>query len=122
MIIEEAVYLEHFGKKGMRWGQRKRQRIADKALSPKGHKERAKRHSDPKNLVRMRGIELATQDLVQRALAEPNTPFHVINKDRTLIVTGRDFAEVVIGRIGNARIDPWNDNLQRVTKNKPGRR
>lgn len=119
MIIEEA-YLSHYGKKGMKWGTRKLRKTHDHALSAKGQVERDKRNRDPKTQQRQREIELKTQELVVRALAKPASAVHIVQEDRTLVVNGRDFAEVVVGRIGNSRIDPFPDSLIRTTNH--GRR
>jgi len=119
MIMEEENYLEHYGKKGMRWGTRKENKAVANALTAKAHRERLKYHS--KNAKGTAELAMATDRLVAKALANPKAKIHIIGNDSRLTVNGADFAEVVIGRIGRLRLDPFAQPLQRVTVHKPGR-
>lgn len=133
MIIDEKTYLQHYGKKGMRWGvrntrkantqditlTRKEKKVWDKELSARGNRKRAKRQGNPKEQKIATQQELATQKLVAFALTNPKSMVEIRVGKGGMTVNGRDFAENVIGRLGDARIDPWREPLRNTKIFKP---
>lgn len=120
MIIDAEDHIKHYGVPGMRWGKRKsptssppnvtatrqESKAVDRALSPKGHRERNKRFL--KNPQNARDISSLTDKLVAQALVEPKSLFEIRSQHNALVVRGEDFAEIVIGRIGPAHLSPFN--------------
>lgn len=119
MIIKGEEYVEHYGKKGMKWGTRKEQRAVAKALSPKGHRERAKR-ANPNRKGRKAFNDALTMHQVDRlvafSLANPKSLVQIRAGKGGMTVTGKDFAEIVVGRFGDANISV-RGNTQNVTRN-----
>lgn len=107
------MIIEHYGTKGMKWGERK---AVSKALSPKGHSERLKRHSTSRELKVAKRFQDMTDRMVASSLANPTSMVTIKTPHYTLTANGRDFAEHIIGRVGDASLAPRRTSAKSVTR------
>lgn len=77
MIIEEDLYLEHFGKKGMRWGKRK------------AKKQAAQKEYNRQQTVFMNKV---MKDIKTRS---PSELYAIKGTHGNIITTGKDFVDRV---------------------------
>jgi hypothetical protein len=81
VIVAEEEYLEHYGKKGMRWGQRRAAKKEAKATAKKEHEKKVKEFTNS-----------VIKDIGSRS---PSELYAVKGSHGRLIVTGEEFASRV---------------------------
>ncbi len=81
MIIQQETYLKHFGKKGMKWGQRKARKTAAK--------ESAQKEYNRQQRVFMNTV---MKDVKTR---NPNELYAIKGTHGNIITTGKDFVDRV---------------------------
>lgn len=106
MIIDEDLYLEHFGKKGMRWGKR-----SAKGSAPKvGRKERRKAEKQ----ARVAADQKKVTDLVTKSLKDPKV---LIKLNGHTVVTGKEFSNYMVnGGLLNVRTTSVFAEIDKKTK------
>ncbi|MET0785499.1 MAG: hypothetical protein ABWY25_02180 [Paenisporosarcina sp.] len=94
MIMDEDSYLEHFGTKGMKWGQR---RAAKKAAKKEAMAKADKAYGD------------AVANLVAKS-AKKGTLISMQVNNRTTVMTGKEAAEMLLKNNGQIpRNATWNE-------------
>lgn len=92
MIINADVYLEHFGKKGMKWGVRNKHQPPGRALTPAERKQRVQRQQKVARVVRKVALGVIAVAYVSSLLkASGGTRTSEIKMPKAKVKTAADF-------------------------------
>lgn len=113
MIVDEEVYLEHFGVKGMHWGQRKVKDSGDTPKKALTKKEQAERNLHRARVIKRSAAALAVGGVATLIILHRTKEIKVTNlrKEHLIFVSAKDNLDRKMnGRMADLR------NLKNMTQ------